>query len=105
MATPKPPPPPPPGVTPSRRSFWRRPIGIVVLAFVALTVLGAILSALGETTEETAASPTREPSIRADLTPTVESEETVEHQEELVVVPSVVGKRLENAKEALRRAD
>jgi hypothetical protein len=94
MSTPMPP--PPPGATPPRRSFWRRPIGIVLLAFVALVVLGGILSALGERTEETAASPKQEPSV--------EPEETVEAQER-VVVPPVVGKRFENAKDALRRAD
>lgn len=102
MSTPLPP--PPPGVTPPRRSFWKRPIGIAVLAFAALVILGGILSALEEPTEETAASPTQQPSIAETGSPSVEPEETVEPQE-VVIVPRVVGKRLENAKDALRRAD
>ena len=98
------PPPPPPSVTPPRRSFWKRPVGIVVLAVAALVVLGAILSALEEPTEETAASPTDMPSALATGTPTVEPDEAVQVQER-VTVPRVVGKRLPNAKDALRRAD
>jgi hypothetical protein len=68
-----------------------------------MVVLGGILNACGEQTEETAASPTPEPSVAATETAS-EPEETIEAQER-VVVPQVVGKRLENAKEAVRRAD
>jgi len=76
----------------------------VILAIVALVVLGAILSALEETTEKTAASPTYVPSIAATALPSVEPEESVQVQVR-VAVPRVVGKRLENAKDALRRDD
>jgi PASTA domain len=85
------------------RSFWRQPNGIVLLAFVALVVLGGILNACGEPTEETAASPTQEPSVAATETAS-EPTETVEAQER-VAVPLVVGKRVENAKDAMRKAD
>jgi hypothetical protein len=76
----------------------------VVLSFVALVVLGGILSALEEPTEEKAASPTYVPSIAATAPPSVEPEESVQVQVR-VAVPRVVGKRLENAKDALRRDD
>ena len=76
----------------------------MVLAFVALVVLGGILSALEEPTEETAASPTDVPSVVATGTPNVEPEEPVQIQER-VNVPPVVGKRLVNAKDVLKRAD
>jgi hypothetical protein len=100
MSTPMPP--PPRGATPSRRSFWRRPGGIVVLAIVALVGLGAILSALEEPTDETAASPADVPSQVTSATPTAT---TATPTVERVAVPRVVGKRLENAKDALRRDD
>lgn len=96
-------PPPSPGGTMPRQSSRRRPIGVVLPAFVALVVLGGILNACGESTEETAASPTPEPSVAATETVS-EPEEPVEPLE-VVIVPRVVGKRLENAKDALRRAD
>jgi hypothetical protein len=100
MSTPMPP--PPRGATPSRRSFWRRPGGIVVLAIVALVGLGAILSALEEPTDETAASPTDMPSAATSATPTAT---TPTPSVERVAVPRVVGTRLENAKDLLKETD
>jgi hypothetical protein len=96
------PPAPPPGVTPPRRSFWRRPIGIVVLAVAGLVVLGGILSALEEPTEETTASPTNVPSVEAAGTPATT---TLTPSVERVAVPRVVGLRLKNAKELLNETD
>jgi hypothetical protein len=96
--------PAPPSGAPPRRSFWKRPVGIVVLAFVALVLLGGILSALEEPTDETAASPTDMPSLVTPGTPSVEPDEAVQVQER-VTVPRVAGKRLKNAKDVLRRDD
>jgi PASTA domain len=100
MSTPMPP--PPPGVTPPRPSFWRRPIGRVLPAFVALAMLGGILSACGEPAEETAASPTDVPSVVTSVTPTAT---TPTPSVERVAVPRVVGIRLENAKDLLKETD
>jgi hypothetical protein len=38
-----PPPPPPRSTPPPKRSFWKRPIGIAVIVFVTLVVLGGIV--------------------------------------------------------------
>ena len=96
------PPPPPPSVTPPRRSFWKRQVGIVVLAIVALVGLGAILSALEEPTGETAASPTDVPSLVTSGTPTAT---TPTPSVERVAGPRVVGIRLENAKDVLKETE
>src|SRR6266508_6471965 len=100
MSTPMPP--PPPGATPSRRSFWKRPGGIVVLAIVALVGLGGILSALEEPTDETAVSPTEVPSPVTSATPTATA---ATPSVERVAVPRVIGMRLENAKNILKETD
>jgi hypothetical protein len=76
----------------------------VVLAVVALALLGSTLSALEEPTQQTAASLTSVPSVAATAPPSVEPEESVQIQDH-VAVPRLVEKRLENAKDALRRDD
>jgi hypothetical protein len=74
----------------------------VVLVIVGLVVLGGILSALEEPTEETAASPTDVPSVGAAGTPATT---TLTPSVDRVDVPPVVGKRLENAKHAFGGTD
>ena len=62
----------------------------------------AILSALEEPADETAASPTDMPSLATSATPTAT---TATLSVEPVAVPRVVGTRLENAKDLLKETD
>jgi hypothetical protein len=77
-------------------------VGIVVVAFVGLILLGGILSALEEPTDEIAASLTDMPSVATLATPTAT---IAKPSVERVALPRVVGVGLENAKDLLMETD